>query len=60
MQVIQNKDGDFWSNDTGWTADLSTADKFTNDEARYLNLPIGGHWIDLSDVQPITKQPNPH
>lgn len=35
---------DYWSNALGWT-DLDLATRFTHEEHRTLNLPIGGRWL---------------
>ena len=34
----------FWSNVDGWV-DPASADRFSDDERRVLNLPIGGTWV---------------
>ena len=41
---IKNGDGDYWSNELGWT-DKSESDLFTHEEKNTLNLPIGGSWV---------------
>jgi hypothetical protein len=48
--VIKNECGtEFWSNDNGWT-DIGSATHFTQDETRSLNLPTGGTWVTLWEV----------
>jgi hypothetical protein len=34
----------YWSNEWGWTT-MEEADKFTEEQAASLTLPIGGEWI---------------
>jgi len=34
----------YWSNEWGWTT-IEEADKFTEEEAATLTLPIGGEWV---------------
>ena len=34
----------YWSNEWGWTT-IEEADKFTEEEAAALTLPIGGEWV---------------
>ena len=34
----------YWSREWGWTT-MEEADKFTEEEAASLTLPIGGEWI---------------
>ena len=38
----------FWSNNEGWTIH-PLADSFNADERDYINLPIGGKWVELED-----------
>ena len=33
----------YWSNEWGWTT-IEEADKFTEEEAASLTLPLGGEW----------------
>lgn len=51
--VIRNESGtEFWSNEDGWV-DLASATKFTPDEYKSLNLPIGGTWITLWEINAV-------
>jgi len=34
----------YWSNQWGWTG-VEEADRFTEEEASALNLPVGGQWV---------------
>lgn len=38
----------FWSNDDGWTHDLTTATFFDTDEVGTKQLPINGAWLPTS------------
>ena len=44
--IIENDDGDVWSNTDGWT-DGDNFDTFTELERETLNLPMGGHWVQV-------------
>ena len=46
LYYITNESGEYWSNDDGWT-DQEHADKFTEEEQKTLDLPIGGDWEEL-------------
>jgi hypothetical protein len=45
--VNRNNDELFWSNKFGWV-DYYSADSFSENEMKTLNLPIDGSWIKLS------------
>lgn len=36
----------YWSNDDGWV-DLGSATRFSSEEKKKLNLPVGGKWWEL-------------
>lgn len=38
--------GCYWSNDWGWGS-LEGCERFTDEEARRVRLPIGGYWRNL-------------
>lgn len=40
---------EFWSNTDGWV-DIGSAERFTKEETQNLNLPIGGSWATLWEV----------
>ena len=48
--IIEDRDGKYWSNDLGWIDYISSADVFTKEETVIYNLPIGGEWINLSNL----------
>ena len=51
--VIQNEKGtEYWSNDDGWV-DIKSATPFSEQEKLTLNLPIGGKWTTLWEVNSI-------
>jgi hypothetical protein len=37
----------YWSNDDGWTP-IESASRFTGEERRDFDLPLGGAWVGLS------------
>ena len=38
----------YWSNDLGWTPDLSLAAVYYDDEKDLCLLPMGGKWHDIT------------
>lgn len=50
--VIINSRQEFWSNQIGWT-DITEATKFTLEETTTFNLPTGGKFISLWEVNGI-------
>lgn len=47
--VIINSRQEFWSNQVGWT-DITEATKFTLEETQTFNLPTGGKFTPLWEV----------
>ena len=49
MYVIRNAEGDYWSNDDGWTEFRNCATEFTNIEQKEFHLPIGEgvRWVEI-------------
>ena len=52
--VIRNEEGDYWSNEDGWTA-LSQATQFSEGDTTMLRLPIAGAWISLSEAKSLSN-----
>lgn len=53
MYVIANEKGtEFWSNDDGWV-DIASASRFSKQDTELLNLPVGGHWVTLWEVNAL-------
>ena len=48
--VIESDEAPFlrWSNDDGWT-DSDNYSRFSAEERALFNLPIGGHWLLVSE-----------
>jgi hypothetical protein len=38
----------YWSNETGWTEIRKTATRFTEEEKKKYNLPVGGKWTRIN------------
>jgi hypothetical protein len=49
MYCIINDQQECWNNEHGWT-DWEEADYFTADEQEAFNLPTGGRWISLWEL----------
>ena len=47
--IIDETGHQFWSNEHGWT-DFEEADYFTEAEFKAYNLPLGGKWVELWQV----------
>lgn len=53
MYVIANeKNTEYWNNDNGWV-DISSATLFNEEDTEVLNLPVGGHWVTLWEVNSL-------
>lgn len=54
MYIVQNTKYKslWWSNETGW-GNKRGATRFTNEETKYLNLPIEGKWFKLESSRKI-------
>jgi hypothetical protein len=51
--LIKNKKQmNFWSNEWGWT-DVQSADLFSADEKKTLNLPVDGMWITIWEAKSV-------
>ena len=48
--IIISASGLFWSNNDGWV-DFESATVFSLNDRYVLNLPIGGDWIKLADIE---------
>ena len=50
-RIIRNaaNHSDYWSNDTGWTDFLPLATVFSEGQAKSVNLPIDGEWVDFNE-----------
>jgi hypothetical protein len=44
--IIENENGDAWSNSEGWT-DGDDYETFSETERATLTLPTGGHWVEV-------------
>mgnify|MGYP003643253943 CR=1 FL=1 len=44
MWVVRNDEGEYWSNEMGWTERKEFASVVDEDERLEVRLPIGGEW----------------
>ena len=49
--ITGNDLGSYWSNKIGWIDEVLFADIFNQEEKETLNLPIGGEWLNLNDLE---------
>lgn len=49
LQLLEGT-GMYWSNEFGW-CDFDQADRFTKEEAKTLNLPLDGEWLDTEELR---------
>jgi len=47
IYAIQDRYGNWWSHDIGWTDDPREADRYTYQETFDYNLPTDGIWVRL-------------
>jgi hypothetical protein len=50
LWIIVSDNGDFWSDDLGWTQEQSLATLYGSISKEYASLPYGGRWRQITRV----------